>query len=219
MIERFAPEYRPHMRIELRSILVIVGVMSALSACGAATPGGATSTTTTAGSTTSRCSSATGTARPSSSVCANSGAGGTSAPATAGPSSFTMNGTYHSVSLLGHVVDLNIECTPITTGTSSGVQVIWGGILQLQATGKSESVSGDISIPQFGSFTLPGTDPKSPTASIVVANDYANRYALSAPSTGSGTVSATLNYGAIDATFEENGTGPEVAALKGSWNC
>lgn len=130
-----------------------------------------------------------------------------------------MNGTYHSVSLLGHVLNLTVECTPITVGTSSGVEVIWNGLLHLQATGKSESVSGDLQIPQFGSFTLPGTDPKSPGGSIVIADDYANRYALSAPNTGSGTVSATLNYGAIDATFEENATGPEVAVLKGSWNC
>ncbi|MGH7686539.1 MAG: hypothetical protein ACREN2_06965 [Candidatus Dormibacteria bacterium] len=130
-----------------------------------------------------------------------------------------MNGSYHSVSLLGHVVNLTIECTPITTGESSGVEVIWNGILQLQATGKSESVSGDLSLPKLGAFTLPGTDPQSPSGSIVVAGDYANRYGLSAPNTGSGSVAATLNYGSIDATFEENATGPEVAALKGSWNC
>lgn len=208
------------MRVDLRCAVAIAAVMAALSACGAVTPGGATSTTTTAGSTTTRCTSTTGGARPSSSVCANSGAGGTSAPATAiGGSTFVMNGTYHSVSLLGHVINLTVECTPISTGTSSGVEVIWNGLLQLQATGKNESVSGDLSIPQLGSFTLPGTDPKSPSGSVVVANDYANRYALSAPNTGSGTVSAALNYGAIDATFEENATGPEVAALKGSWFC
>lgn len=152
-------------------------------------------------------------------MCANSGAGGTAIPSPSS-SSFTLDGTHKGQSVAGHVTVERVECTPITTGTSSGVQVTWDGSLHLTAGG-SENASGDFSAPQFGSFVFPNTDPKTPTASLVIANDEAGRYGLSGGSfgIGTGTLQASLHSGSVDAIYQKGGNGSESAHLQGSWSC
>ena len=139
---------------------------------------------------------------------------------TPSSSSFTLDGTHLGKSIAGHVNVERVECTPITTGTSSGVQVTWEGTLNLTAGG-SESATGDFSVPQFGSFVFPNTDPKTPTASLVIANDQAGRYGLGGGSfgIGSGTLQASLHAGSVDAIFQKGGNGSEMAHLQGSWSC
>ena len=206
------------MRHPVWYALAVAVVAPVVAACGSTTTGGTTASSV-ATSTSTTCSVTTGQSRPSSSVCANSGAGGTAVPSPSS-SSFTLDGTYRGKSLAGHVNVHQVECTPITTGTSSGVQVTWDGTLNLTAGG-SESASGDFSVPQFGSFVFPNNDPKTPTMSLVIANDQSGRYGLSGGSfgTGSGTLQASLHSGSVDAIYQMGGNGSETAHLQGSWSC
>lgn len=128
------------------------------------------------------------------------------------------SGTVKGKILQGPVSIATVTCRPLSVGGSTGVQVIWGGTIRNTATGTSQQISGDLSFPQLGTWTIPTNDPKTPTASIVVAGNYADRYGLSSGTGGLGTggLSATATGGTVDATYS---TGADSLMLKGSWSC
>ena len=128
------------------------------------------------------------------------------------------SGTYKGQTLQGPVTVGSVMCTPISVGGSSGVQVSWGGTVRNAATGTSKQISGDFSFPQLGSWTIPTKDFHTPTASLVVAGDYTNRYGLSSGTggLGSGSLTAAATTGTVDATYSN---GSDMLSLKGSWTC
>ena len=133
-------------------------------------------------------------------------------------SNWFVTGTFKGQTLQGPVTVFSLTCAPINVGASNGVQVIWGGTVLNNATGKSEQISGDMSFPQFGSWTIPTSDPHTPVASMVVAGDYSDRYGLSSGvgGIGNGNLTADAGSGSVDATYS---TGSETLSLKGSWTC
>ena len=183
-----------------RGVLAPLVVVAAVAGCGSTSP----STGSSAAAATSPSTGAAGTPTPGS-----TGSGG---------QSWFVSGTVRGATFQGPVTVARVLCTPISVGGSSGVQVTWGGTVHDNAGGRSEQISGDMSFPQFGDWTIPTNDPHTPVASLVVAGDYSNRYGLSSGTggLGSGSLTAAAGSGTVDATYS---TGSDMLMLKGSWTC
>ena len=153
---------------------------------------------------------------------ATSPAAGSSSSATVGSGSPGLNwsatGTYNGQVVQGPVTVESVLCTQITVGKSIGVQVVWSGRLHNTPTGKTDQISGDMSFPALGVWTIPTNDPHTPVASIVYAGDYKNRYGLSSGVGGLGTgrLEASATSGSVDASYSN---GSDMLALKGDWTC
>lgn len=198
------------------TILFALAGAVALTGCG--------STTTTAGGggnpgatpTPCRLTSPSPGASPISNPCNGSGAGGTPTPSS--KSTFNAKGTYKTQPLSGTVSVDRVMCSPLASGGTAGVLVMWEGFFKDTASGKDYQMSGDFQFPQFGSFSFPNTDPKTPTASLLVNSDETNRYGLSGGQfgMGTGTLTATATGGSAGAAFLNT---PDKMTLTGSWTC
>lgn len=185
--------------------LVVVGAAGGLVGCGSSSASSVSS---------SAAPGATGAAAASNGTATSNTTVGTGT----GGSNWFVTGTYKGHTLQGPVRVASVLCKAISVGGSSGVQLTWGGTVTNNAAGNSEQISGDMSFPQLGTWTIPTTDRHTPVASLVVAGDYGNRYGLSSGTggLGSGNLTAAATSGTVDATYSN---GSDMLSLKGSWTC
>ena len=205
--------------VRIPARLLPLGGLALVTACGGSTTTGGTATPG-ATATPTPCAVTSPTAGPSASprtnACNGSAAGGT--PPSTTKTTFTATGTYKTQPLSGSVTSVTVMCTPTESGTTAGVLVQWEGFIKDTASGKSMTMSGDFQFPAFGGFSFPNTDPKTPTASLLVNSDESNLYGLSGGSFGMGTgsLTATATGGSVSATFLNT---PDKMTLSGSWEC
>ena len=124
----------------------------------------------------------------------------------------TLTGSAKGKPLKGKVQFARVMCSP-TSG--QGLLVLWNGSVQVKPR-TFVNVSGEVSYAKFGKSAF-GTKSGDSGASLVVNNDYSNRFGSGVPGgSGSGTLAKNRKSGSVDVVVV---SGKDKVRIQGSWTC
>ena len=124
----------------------------------------------------------------------------------------TLSGTAKGKPLKGKVQFGRVMCAP--TGSQS-LTVLWNGSVQVKPR-TFTNVSGDLSFGKTGKSSF-GTKLGDSVASLLVNNNYANRFGSGLPGgSGTATVAKNRKSGSVDVIVV---SGKDRVRILGSWVC